>query len=189
MRWDRAKGVPSPGRSSQGMPVLTKACLKGNFVNKMDRCTSKGLKKANQTFSILVLSLQRRGEMCFTLLLSIICPKQKRNSCFPLLGDIFTNPKHWCFSACLFLVFFAIRSCSQISWQFELVCHVARSCLLVRVLICFPSFRFPKMKFDDVIFGADVEEIHSSSSNPLCKLPGFSYFAHAFDIIKEKSDS
>lgn len=79
----------------------------------------------------------------------------------------------------MFVWFSAIRSCSQISWQFELVYHVGvvRRNLLLHVLICFPSFRSPKMKLDDVIFGADVKGIHSSSSNPLCKLLGFSYLA------------
>jgi len=79
----------------------------------------------------------------------------------------------------MFVWFSAIRSCSQISWQFELVYHVGvvRGNLLVHVLICFPSFRFPKTKLDDVVFGANVKEIPPSSSNPLCKLLGFSYLA------------
>lgn len=78
----------------------------------------------------------------------------------------------------MFVWFSAIRSCSQISWQFELVYHVGgvRRNLLVHVLIHFPSFHFPKMKLGDVIFGAGVKEIHSSSSSPLCKLLGFSFW-------------
>lgn len=68
---------------------------------------------------------------------------------------------------CMFVWFSATRSRSQISRQFELVYDggVARGNLLVDVSICFPSV---------FLFGADVKEIHSSS-NPLWKVPWFSY--------------
>lgn len=114
------------------------------------------------------------------MLFSITYPRQKRTvelQLFPLcLGISSEIPNADGFlHVCFWLS--AIKSCSQISWQFELVYHVGvvRGNQLVHVLICFPSFRLPKMKLNNVVFGADVKEVHFRSSNPLCKLPGFSY--------------
>lgn len=73
---------------------------------------------ANQTFSILMLSLERgKGVLHSTMFHNILgrggvggrgaktnrTPKKLLNySCFSLLGDFSTNTKHWYFSACLF---------------------------------------------------------------------------------------